>query len=374
MSALRPIPLCRPWMEETEFDAVTQVLESGFLVQGPRVEAFERKLSECVGAPAVACSSGTAALWLALAAWDIGPGDEVVVPASTFPAPIHAAVLRGARVVPVDVAADTWGLDPEGVAAACTPRTRAVIAVHPFGMVVDVPAIARAAREATESKVPPVIVEDAACALGASLGGTACGALGDVGCFSFHPRKIVTTGEGGAVVSADAARLRRARALRQHGAPGRVREGSDFEEPGWNLRMSDVHAAIGLGQLDRLARAIEARSGLAAVYRSGLETLGFELPPALGRPGSVVQTLVALVPPRVDRDALRQALAERRVESTIAAWSISSLGWFRAQSASPPGHWPMAERIDRRAIALPLYPQMSRADVEAVLERIEDAL
>ena len=243
-----PIRLARPDLGEAELAAVAEVLASGQLTMGPQVEAFERALARAVGtAEAVAVSSGTAAIHLALLALRIGPGDEVIVPAYTFPATANAVELCGARAVLVDVDPETFLVRPELVADAVTSRTRAVLAVHLFGRPV--------AWEELQTAVPQdvVLVEDAAGALGASYRGTPCGALGLLACLSFHPRKIVTTGEGGAVTTDEAELAAAVRRLRHHGiAAGHP---TDIETPGFNYRLADVLCALGLPQLERLESA-----------------------------------------------------------------------------------------------------------------------
>ena len=254
-----PIRLARPDVGEDELAAVAAVLASGQLTMGPYVEAFERAVASAVGtADAVAVSSGTAAIHLALLALGIGPGDEVIVPAYTFPATANAVELCGARAVLVDVDAETFLVRPELVAEAITNRTRAVLAVHLFGRPV--------AWEELQTAVPQnvVLVEDAAGALGASYRGTPCGALGLLACLSFHPRKIVTTGEGGAVTTDEAELAGAVRRLRHHGiAAGGV---MDIEAPGFNYRLPDVLCALGLPQLGRLESLLAARERVARWY------------------------------------------------------------------------------------------------------------
>src|ERR671937_1910633 len=234
---------------------------------GPKVEQFERGLAEvCRTEHAVAVSSGTAALHLALLALGIGAGDEVLVPAYTFPATANVVALVGARPVLVDVDPVTMNVDPARIEAG--PRTRAVLAVHLFG------------RPARLEELPPLpILEDAAGALGAYRGGRACGGLGSLGCFSFHPRKIVTTGEGGAVTTDDSALAERVRSLRHHGwsPPDRY---DDVPGPGFNYRLSDVLCALGLPQLRRLEELHAAREQVAAGYAERLRSLDVVLPAA----------------------------------------------------------------------------------------------
>ena len=223
---------------------------------GPKVAEFERALADAGGtADAAAVSSGTAALHLALLALGIGPGDEVIVPAYTFPATANVVELCGARAVLVDVDPDTFILDLAAVAEAVTRRTQAVIAVHLFGRPVD--------WEALQTAVPQevALVEDAAGALGARYRGTPCGSLGLAGCLSFHPRKIVTTGEGGAVTTDEAELANAVRRLRHHGWATL----GDIPAPGLNYRLPDILCAIGIPQLARLEQLLAARERVAGV-------------------------------------------------------------------------------------------------------------
>jgi perosamine synthetase len=227
------IRLAWPDVGEEEARAVAAVLEDGMLTMGPRVVEFERRLAAaCETSHAVSVSSGTAALHLALLALEIGPGDEVLVPAYTFPATANVVVLAGATPRLVDVDPHTMNIDIARLADAITPGTRAVIAVHLFGRPLDWDAL----RAAVPERV--LLVEDAAGALGARYRGRRCGSLGDLGCLSFHPRKIVTTGDGGAVTTDDDALADALRSLRNHGVvPG---GGFEIERPGLNYRLPDI--------------------------------------------------------------------------------------------------------------------------------------
>lgn len=343
-----PIRLARPDVGETEVAALAEVIASGQLTMGPTVGAFEAAIARAVGtAHAAAVSSGTAALHLALLALGIGPGDEVLVPAYTFPATANAVAFCGARPVLVDIDPDTFVLDPASVAAAAGPRTRAVIAVHLFGRPVP--------WEALQTAVPQdvLLLEDAAGALGARYRGTPCGALGVAGCLSFHPRKIVTTGEGGAVTTDEAELDAAVRRLRHHGwaAPG------EMPSPGLNYRLSDLHCAIGIPQLARLEALLAARERVAGWYTERLEGL--------------VQT------PRVDegdrhgwqayvvqldrRDEALQGLREAGIEAQIGTWALHRLAPYRDQ-----GPFPGADRAFARALALPFAATVSEDEVERV--------
>jgi dTDP-4-amino-4,6-dideoxygalactose transaminase len=254
------IRLAYPDVGDEELRAIASVLEDGMLTMGPRVAEFEAEIARaCNTAHAVAVSSGTAALHLALAALDVGPGDEVIVPAYTFPATANVVRLLGADVRLVDVDAETMNTTPELVAEAFGPRTRVVLAVHLFGRPLDWDGLAAAVPDGV------ALVEDAAGALGARSRGRPCGSLGVAGCLSFHPRKIVTTGEGGAVTTDDSAIAERVRSLRHHG----IVPGDRFEiaAPGFNYRLSDILCAAGTAQMRRLPALLEARREIAASYR-----------------------------------------------------------------------------------------------------------
>ncbi|HZB23021.1 MAG TPA: aminotransferase class I/II-fold pyridoxal phosphate-dependent enzyme, partial [Gaiellaceae bacterium] len=245
-----PIRLARPDVGDAELAAIEEVVRSGQLTMGAKVDEFEAAIAGAVGtAHAAVVSSGTAALHVALLALEIGPGDEVLVPAYTFPATANAVELCRAKAVLVDVDPDTFNVDVAAVAGAVTPRTRAVMAVHLFGRPVD--------WEALQTAIPQevALVEDAA------------GALGVAGCLSFHPRKIVTTGEGGAVTTDEAALDAAVRRLRHHG----WRTLGDMPAPGFNYRLPDLLCAIGVPQIARLEELLAARERVAGWYTERLE-------------------------------------------------------------------------------------------------------
>jgi perosamine synthetase len=342
--------LARPDVGADELAAVAAVLESGQLTMGPRVAAFERAIADAVGtADAVAVSTGTAALHLAVLALGIGPGDEVLVPAYTFPATANAVELCGARAVLVDVDPETFLVRPELVAEAVTPRTRAVIAVHLFGRPV--------AWEELQTAVPQevALVEDAAGALGARYRGTPCGALGLAGCLSFHPRKIVTTGEGGAVTTDEAELAAAVRRLRHHG----IAAGSpvDIPAPGFNYRLADVLCALGIPQLGRLESLLQARERVAGWYAERLAHL-------VGTPtadGSDRHGWQAYVVSLDRRDEALAGLREQGIEAQIGTYAVNRLSAYRDR-----GSFPGADAAFERALALPFATTMSEDEVDRV--------
>ncbi len=343
------IRLARPDVGDAELAAVADVVASGQLTMGPKVAELEAALAAAVGtAHAVAVSSGTAALQLALLALGIGRGDEVIVPAYTFPATANVVELCGARAVLADVDPETFVVDPGAVAAALTPRTRAVLAVHLFGRPVD--------WEALQTAVPQevVLVEDAAGALGARYRGVHCGALGLLGCFSFHPRKIVTTGEGGAVTTDEAELADSVRSLRHHGWSGQP---ADLPRPGFNYRLPDLLCAIGIPQLGRLEELLRARERVAGWYTERLEHL-VRVPSAGEGDRHGWQAYVVQLE---RRDEALAGLRAEGIEAQIGTYALHRLAAYRDR-----GSFPGADLCFERALALPLSTSLTEEDADRV--------
>ena len=341
------IRLARPDVGGEELAEIEAVLESGQLTMGPKVDELETLLAEaCEVEHAVVVSSGTAALHLAILALGLEPGDDVLVPAYTFPATANVVALAGLEPVLVDVDPATMNLDVERVAAAVTPRTRAVLAVHLFGRPLDWDALAAAVPDGV------VLLEDAAGALGARSKGRACGSLGRMGCLSFHPRKIVTTGEGGAVTTDDAGLADAIRSMRHHGW-----RGSDMPAPGVNYRLADVLCALGIPQVRRLGRLLKARARIAAAYAERLDGV-VETPSA--DEGDVHGWQAYVV--RVDgRDELLARLRADGIEAQIGTYALHRLGAYADQ-----GSFPGADAAYERALALPFHTALEEGDIERV--------
>lgn len=348
-------------MGEGELNAVLDVLRSGRLVQGDVVEAFERAVAARVGTRhAVAVASGTASLHLALLATGIGPGDEVVVPAFTFPAAANVVCLTGAIPVLADIETTTLNAGPAAILRVAGSRTRAVMPTHLFGLPTDVQPL-------VDSGL--VVIEDAACALGGkSLTGSGmCGALGKVGCFSFHPRKIATTGEGGVLTTDDDDVADAARRLRNHGMvrlDGRVQ----FQSPGFNYRMSEIHAAIGLVQMSRLDALLVRRATLAALYSQALAGVSdLILPRSVS--GRVWQAYVVLLPDRCDRDQILAEMAGRGVECALGTYALDVQPAYAGALPQP-----NARAAFRRSLALPLHTNLSDSDALFAAEALVEVI
>jgi perosamine synthetase len=348
------IRLAWPDVGADELAAVAQVLESGRLTMGPKVAELEAELARaCAVAHAVAVSSGTAALHLAVLALGLGEGDEVLVPAYTFPATANVVAVAGARPVLIDVDPATMNLDPARAEAAMTPRTRALLAVHLFGRPLPWEQVV----DAVSSDV--VLLEDAAGALGASRRGRPCGSLGVAACLSFHPRKIVTTGEGGAVTTDDDALADEVRRLRHHGIEPR----GDFEirTAGLNYRLSDVLCAVGIPQLRRLDELLAARQRLAAAYSERLAGL-VELPAAEEGDVHGFQAYVVLLD---RRDEALAALRAQGIEAQIGTYALHRLAAYADQ-----GPFPGADACADRALALPFHSRLAERDLDRVAEAL----
>jgi dTDP-4-amino-4,6-dideoxygalactose transaminase len=378
------IPVARPVLGEEEAAAARRAILSGWVVQGPEVAAWEAEFAAAVGAPlAVACSSGTAALHLALLALGIGPGDEVITVSHSFIATANAVRYLGATPVFVDVEPETGNINPDLIPAAITSRTKAILAVHQLGMPCGLARILALARQHGLK-----VVEDAACALGSEVrlegGWEPIGRpRGDLATFSFHPRKIITTGDGGMITGADPEMMARLRRLRTHGMSMSTAERhgaarvtfEEYPEMGFNYRLSDIQAAVGREQLRRLPGLIAARRRLAARYRQALSghpylTLPQEPPYARSNWQSYWATLAEGCPR--DQVAVMQALLDKGIHTRRGVMCAHREPAYRGLPLVFP--LPVSERLQDRSLILPLYPQMTDAEQDRVLAALEDVL
>ncbi len=365
------IPITQTLLGEAERAAVLAPLETGWLVQGPHVTLFEQKFAAFTGARhALATTSCSTALHATLSALGIGPGDEVIVPAFTWVATAHAAEHLGARAVFIDVDPDTFNLDPAQLGAAVTSRTRAVVPVHLFGLAADMDAVLSCTR-----RHDLFVVEDAACGFGTTYRGDHVGTLGDAGCFSFHPRKAITTGEGGMVTTNDDAMADRIASLRNHGAGGSGF--GDFPNLGFNFRMTDLQGALGSAQMERADEILTGRLRAAARYDALLARMDWlKLPSAPPYVGHSYQSYVTrLVGDDADalrtlRDGVMADLDAQGIATRQGTHAVPTLGYYARKYGYTSGDFPGAHLAESASLALPLFPTIT----EAQQVRVADAL
>ncbi|WP_350352664.1 DegT/DnrJ/EryC1/StrS family aminotransferase [Microbacterium sp. A8/3-1] len=349
-----------------EVDAVREVIESGYLTQGAKTAAFEEAVRGYTAARhAAAVSSATTGLHLALVALGVQPGDEVVIPGFSFPATANAVIQQGATPVFVDIDEATFNLDPALLDAAVTARTRAIMPVHAFGLCADMDAInAVAARH----ELP--VLEDAACALGGTYGGRHAGTLGTAGVYSFHPRKIITTAEGGMITTDDDELAKRIAVLRAHGAV-RGELYMEFVEAGFNYRLSDVHAAIGLAQMTRIDDIVSGRRRAASELTSRVSGIeGVQVPTEPAGTAHTFQSYVVLLDDRIDRDEVIRRMRTRDIETTLGTYGMHLQPYFRERFGIPDEALPHTTRAHHQALTLPLYPQLTEDDMDAIADAL----
>lgn len=353
------IPMARPQIGEEELAAVTEVLYSGVLAQGPRVQAFEEAFAQFLGVKyAIATSSGTTALHIALLAHGVGPGDEVIVPPFSFIATANSVLYVGARPVFVDIDPQTFNINPEQIEAAITPRTKAIMPVHLYGLPSDMEPIV-----AIAEKYGLVLIEDACQSHGAEYKGRKVGSFG-TGVFSFYPTKNITSGEGGMITTNDPVIAEKCRMIRNHG----MRRRYYHEELGFNFRMTDVHAAIGLAQLSKLETFNAARRANARYLSEHLRGVVTPMVPP-DRTHVFHQYTVRV--PNGKRDPLRAYLAERGIGSEI----YYPVPIHRQEVYVRLGYHlslPEAERAAAEVLSLPVHPGLTRADLEMIVAAVNE--
>ncbi len=386
----RPVlPYGRQSIDDADVAAVTAVLRGDWLTQGPTVVAFEDAFARRLGARhAIAVNSGTAALHAAIHVQDLGPGDEVIVPVLTFAASANCVAYAGATPVLADVDPATLTIDPADVARRITPRTRAIVAVDYAGLPADYPALERAV-----AGRPITVIADACHSLGAALGGVPSGRLAALTAFSFHPVKHVATGEGGMLVTDDDRLAAAARRFRSHGIerderafvapiPGPLGERGpwsyEMQALGYNYRLSDIHAALGLSQLGRLDHFLARRREIAAAYDRAFARAGSRLRPAQ-QVGPDALHAFHLYPIRVDFSRLGRSRAEtmarlraRGVGTQVHYIPVHLMPYYRARApeAIGPGRFPHAEAAYLELLSLPMYPAMTDDDVARVIDAV----
>jgi dTDP-4-amino-4,6-dideoxygalactose transaminase len=372
------VPLSDVLVDAEIEDAVADAVRSGWWSMGPRVAAFEERFAAFCGVEsAFAVSNGTSALHLALLAVGCGPGDEVLVPSLNFVAAANTIGHVGATPVFCDIEGeDRLTVDPDDIEAAVSPATRAVVVMHYGGHPCRMDAILEVAR-----RYDLAVIEDAAHAIGADLHGRPCGAIGDVGCFSFFSNKNLPTGEGGMVVTDDEALAERIRLLRSHGMTtltwDRHRGHAhtyDVLVQGFNYRFDELRAAMGLVQLPRLRQRNAARSRIVARYRTELEGFGgLRMPFASEGEGTSADHLaVILLPEDRPRDGFRQTLAGLGIQTSVHYPPIHQFTYYQSHRTERP--LPVTDALARRIVTIPLYPHMSEGDLAAVIAAVREGM
>lgn len=376
------INITEPFFDGSELESLRACLESKWVTQGPMTTRFEALVAQTHGVEhAMACTSATAALHLSALALGLGPGDEVLVPAFTWITSANCAEYVGAKAVFVDVDLTTYNLDVHKLAAAITPRTRAIVAVHLFGLAAPMDEINALAR-----KHGLRVIEDAACAIGTTYHGRPVGGLGDLACFSFHPRKVVTTGEGGAVTTHDADLAARVRSLRNHGATGAPDPAIEphgpwtmgkFDMLGYNLRLSDIQAAVGVAQMGKLQKLLADRRAAGRHYLAGLRGVeDLVLPVGGDSEGHTFQSFVVRVREggRARRNAIMAALAAKGMQTRPGTHAVHRLGYYANRYGLKPEMFPQAALAEDTTITLPIVPFMARVDQDRVVDALLGAL
>lgn len=371
------LPLSDLALGQEEVDAVQAVLRSGWLSMGEVTQRFEREFAAYLGVRhAVAVSSATAALHLANAALGLGPGDEVIVPALTFVATANAVLYTGATPVFADITAeDDLGISPGAIEAAITPATRAIVVMHYGGYMCDMAAIGALARRHRLA-----VIEDAAHAPGSSLAGMMAGSLGDAGCFSFYANKNLVTGEGGMIVTDRDDLAERIRLMRSHGMTTLTWDrhrghahSYDVVALGYNYRLDEMRAALGLTQLAGLERNNARRKALTAEYGACLDKVpGLSLPYRSHRGTSAAHLLPIVLHPDRDRGRFMAALRERGIQTSVHYPPVHRFTYYRERF--PSVSLPLTEAVAAREVTLPLYPHMTSEDVRLVARAVEEAL
>ena len=351
-------------------DSIGPVLEQGFLVQGKNVARFESMIREYVGRRhAVAVNSGTSAIQCALVALGIGRGDEVILPDFTFPATANAVVWVGATPVLADVDPVTLNISVESVDARLNAKTKAVMLVDLFGLAADIGGV-----QAICQRNGVLLIEDSACAMGALYEGRKCGSFGQASILSFHPRKIVTTGEGGMVLTDEEEYARTVRLIRNHGIEP-CADGVEFVLAGSNLRMNEIEACLGIAQMNEIDRLIAARRRIAGLYDRLLGEIE-EIRTPIEPQGCMhtYQSYVVIVKEGIDRDRLIVRMKECGIETGIGTYAIHVQRFYQDLLGLRPGSLPVSHDAFMHSLSLPIYPSMEETHVEQVVSNLRECI
>ncbi|MBS3121406.1 DegT/DnrJ/EryC1/StrS family aminotransferase [Candidatus Woesearchaeota archaeon] len=353
------IPIAKPNLKGNELKYLTECITSGWISSsGKFIELFEKKFADFCGVKhSVSCSNGTVALHLALLALGIGKGDEVIVPNLTFAATANVVIYTGAKPVLVDVQEDTWCIDSEEIKKKITKRTKAIIPVHLYGMPCDMDSIMKIAKENNL-----VVIEDCAEAHGAEYKGKKVGSIGDIGCFSFYGNKIITTGEGGMCVTNDKQLAEKMRLLKDHGMSKEKRYWHDVI--GYNYRMTNLQAAVGLAQLERINEFIEKRRAIAETYNRLLKSVkDITLPPNKPWAKKVDWLYSILINDKfsVNRDNLIDILKEKGIDTRRFFYPLNEMSPYKDNSS-----FPISKKLSEQGINLPTYIELKEKEIEII--------
>lgn len=374
----RNIPISLPVTGEEEWQALKEPLTTGWLTSGPKVRAFEKAFAERHQVKhAIAVTSATTALHLALVALDIKPGDEVIVPAFTWVSTANVVLYQGAEVVFCDIDPKTFNLDPKKLREKITPKTKAIMVVHLFGLCAPMDEIKAIAGDIA-------LVEDGACAAGAAYKGIPAGGLGTMGCFSFHPRKSITTGEGGMITTNDDLLGTRLQVLRNHGASISEEQRHhgpkpyilpDFNVLGYNYRMTDLQGAIGEVQLKKLDTFIEERSHWAAFYTNELKAIPWiQVPEFSSDYSHGWQSFVLLIDEEkapISRNEIMEKLQLEGISTRPGTHAVHMLGYYAERYTITPSDYPGAQTANDKSISIPLHNRMTKEDFHYVVQCIK---
>jgi len=388
------IPITRPYITDREYELVRESLQSGWLVQGPRVKEFEQRMAAFTGARyAVALNSCTSGQMIMSEIIALQPGDQVILPAFTWISTANAVEYKGARPVFCDIDLATFNLDPEDMEKRIGPATRALYPVSLFGLTADMPAVMEIARRYNLR-----VVEDVACGLGASLNGTHAGLFGQAGVLSFHPRKSITTGEGGMIITNDPEVQQQAMSLREHGADksdhqrhtsGKPHQMSNYTRPGFNMRMTDLQAAVGVAQYEKLNEILQTKNEMAAQYRDQLADLSWlqlpDIPPGhqhgfqtyctLFKPHETYQAIEHRDARKLEtlhqqRNQVMERLASQGIITRPGTHAVPIQKHYQNKYGYQKMDFPRAYAADRLTIALPFYPTMRPEEKQYLFDQI----
>jgi dTDP-4-amino-4,6-dideoxygalactose transaminase len=358
--------LASPDIRFTDIITVLRVLGSGMLVQGSKVKKVENMLATFLDTPnASLVSNGTASLHIALVMLGVGPGDEVIVPAFSYVATANVVELVGATCIFADINLDTFNIDVTNLESLISEKTKAIIPVHEFGLCADMTAIMEIA-----NKYKISVIEDAACAIGATHKGQKAGTIGDFGSFSFHPRKSITSGEGGCLIASSKDKSDHVKCLRNHGISVSSKN-MDFIDAGFNYRMTDIQAALLLGQLSRLEKSLQSKRKIAAKYLSKIKNSKVKLPSVPNDSEHSWQTFHVLLQSEESRDQLSTHLLQDTIKTNYGAQCIPAMTYYRNKYCwNAPEKFPNAFRAFTCGLAIPIYNKLTRQQVNTIINSI----